>query len=160
MQCIQAAGNEWQPSVQKMLLRAAQLGKSFLFDKVDPEFFVNMCQTLRILNVVRHYKTGLPLTFQQYENMGKTGLLNRLILRRQYSIAIQICQYLNMSESDGIPRILTEWACYKIKNGLGKVDAEQLANEISAKLGTGSKVSYSNIALKAIECKQEKLAIR
>nr|CAG4649104.1 EOG090X01BU [Scapholeberis mucronata]SVE93461.1 EOG090X01BU [Scapholeberis mucronata] len=160
MQCIQAAGNEWQPSVQKMLLRAAQLGKSFLFDKVDPEFFVNMCQTLRILNVVRHYKTGLPLTFQQYESLGKTGLLNRLILRRQYSIAIQICQYLNMSESDGIPRILTEWACYKIKNGLGKVDAEQLANEISAKLGTGSKVSYSNIALKAIECKQEKLAIR
>jgi hypothetical protein len=40
------------------------------------------------------------------------------------------------------------------------MDAEQLANEISTKLGTGSKVSYSSIALKAIECKQDKLAIR
>lgn len=160
IQCIQAAGNEWQPGVQKMLLRAAQLGKSFLFDKVDSELFVGMCQTLRILNAVRNYKIALPLTFQQYEQLGKTGLLNRLILRRQYSIAIQICQYLQMSEADGIPRVLTEWACYKIKHGLGKLDAEQLASEISAKLGTGSKVSYSSIALKAIECKQEKLAIR
>jgi hypothetical protein len=65
-----------------------------------------------------------------------------------------------MSEAEGIPRVLTEWACYKIKHGVGKMDAEQLANEISTKLGTGSKVSYSSIALKAIECKQEKLAIR
>lgn len=143
-----------------MLLRAAQLGKSFLFDKVDPELFVGICQTLRILNAVRNYKIALPLTFEQYEQLGKTGLLNRLILRRQYSIAIQICQHLQMSEADGIPRVLTEWACYKIKHGVGKMDAEQLANEISAKLGTGSKVSYSSIALKAIECKQEKLAIR
>jgi hypothetical protein len=143
-----------------MLLRAAQLGKSFLFDKIDPELFVGICQTLRILNAVRNYKIALPLTFQQYEQMGKTVLLNRLILRRQYSIAIQICQYLQMSEAEGIPRVLTEWACYKIKHGVGKMDAEQLANEISTKLGTGSKVSYSSIALKAIECKQEKLAIR
>ncbi|XP_057368312.1 vacuolar protein sorting-associated protein 16 homolog isoform X2 [Daphnia carinata] len=159
-QCIQAAGNEWQPTVQKVLLRAAQLGKSFLFDKVDSELFVGICQTLRILNAVRNYKIALPLTFQQYEQLGKTGLLNRLILRRQYTVAIQICQFLQMSEADGIPRVLTEWACYKIKHGLGKLDAEQLASEISAKLGTGSKVSYSSIALKAIECKQEKLAIR
>nr|CAG4641471.1 EOG090X01BU [Eurycercus lamellatus] len=158
VQCIQAAGNEWQPGVQKMLLRAAQLGKSFLLDRLDPELFVSMCQTLRILNAVRNYKVGLPLTYQQYEKLGKSGLLNRLILRRQYSLAIQICHYLNMSEADGVPRIMTNWACYKIKHS--QMDAEQLASEISAKLGTGSKVSYSSIALKAIECKQDRLAVR
>ena len=53
---------------------------------------------------------------------------------------------------------MTDWACYRIKHG--QVDAEQLAAEISAKLGTGSKVSYSSIALKAIECKQDRLAVR
>lgn len=143
-----------------MLLRAAQLGKSFLFNKVDPELFVGICQTLRILNAIRYYKIALPLTFKQYEHLGKKGLLDRLILRRQYSTAIQICQFLQLSEGDGIPRVLTEWACYKIKHGIHKMDAEQLANEISAKIGIGTKVSYSSIALKAIECKQEKLAIR
>ena len=157
-QCIEAAGNEWQPSVQKMLLRAAQLGKSFLMDKIDPEVFVAMCQTLRILNAIHHYKIGLPLTYQEYEKLGKSGLLNRLILRRKYNLAIQICRHLNMPEAEGIPRIMTDWACYKIKHG--HVDAEQLASEISAKLGIGSKVSYSSIALKAIECKQDRLAVR
>nr|CAG4635949.1 EOG090X01BU [Eubosmina coregoni]SVE69644.1 EOG090X01BU [Eubosmina coregoni] len=157
-QCIEAAGNEWQPTIQKMLLRAAQLGKSFLMDTIDPELFVSMCQTLRILNAIHHYKIALPLTYQQYEILGKSGLLNRLILRRQYNLAIQICRHLNMPEAEGIPRIMTDWACYKIKHG--HVDAEQLASEISAKLGIGSKVSYSSIALKAIECKQDRLAVR
>nr|CAG4643026.1 EOG090X01BU [Ilyocryptus agilis] len=157
-QCIQAAGNEWQANVQKMLLRAAQLGKSFLLDRLDPELFVNMCQTLRVLNAVRNYKIALPLTRQQYERLGIKGLLDRLIQRRQYNLAIQICRHLNMPEAEGVPRIMTDWACYKIKHG--KMDAEQLANEISTKLGTDSKVSYSSIALKAIECKQETLAIR
>nr|CAG4646049.1 EOG090X01BU [Macrothrix elegans] len=159
-QCIQAAGNEWQPTVQKMLLRAAQLGKSFLLDKFDPELFVGTCQTLRILNAVRNYKISLPLTYQQYETLGRANLINRLLSRRHYALAIQICQFLNMSEPDGIPRIMTDWACFKIKSCHGQMDAEQLAAEISAKLGTGSKVSYSSIALKAMECRQEKLAVR
>ena len=157
-QCIEAAGNEWQPTVQKMLLRAAQLGKSFLLNSFDPQIFVGMCQTLRILNAVRHYKIGLPLTYQQYQELTTTGVLNRLILRRQYNLAIEICRHLKLPEAEGIHRIMTHWACYKIK--CGQLETEQLANEISTKLGPNSKVSFSNIALKAIECKQEKLAIR
>lgn len=157
-QCIEAACEEWQPPVQKMLLRAAQLGKSFLLDRLDPETFVNACRTIRILNAVRNYQVGLPLTYGQYQRMGSSGLLDRLILRRQYGLAIQMCRYLNLSEADGVPRILTDWACYRIKRG--QTDAEQLAAEISARLGTGSKVSYSSIALKAIECKQDRLAVR
>ena len=157
-QCIQAAGNEWQPSIQKQLLRAAQLGKSFLLDQLNADVFVSMCQTLRILNAIRNYKIGLPMTYGQLDALTKSGLLNRLILRRQYSLAIQICRHLNLPDVDGINRIMTHWACYKIKHG--HMDTEQLANEISAKLGISSKVSYSSIALKAIECKQEKLAVR
>lgn len=129
-------------------------------DAFDAEVFVQMCQTLRILNAVRHHKVALPLTYHQYEEIGKSGLLDRLILRRQYSLAIQICRFLNMSEADGIPRIMTDWACYKIKQGHKQMDAEQLANEIATKLGMSSKVSYRDIALKAKEFRQDKLAIR
>lgn len=57
--CIQGALNEWQPTVQKSLLRAAQLGKAFLMDQLDPEMFVNACRTLRILNAVRQFQVKI-----------------------------------------------------------------------------------------------------
>lgn len=78
--------------------------------------------------------------------------------RRQYSLAVQICRHLRLTDAEGVNRLLTHWACYKIKQG--RVDADQLAAEISAKLGQASRVSYSSIALKAIECKQNQLAVR
>ncbi|NXH92303.1 VPS16 protein, partial [Edolisoma coerulescens] len=64
-QCIEAAGYEHEPETQKSLLRAASFGKCFL-DKFPPEGFVRMCQDLRVLNAVRDYQIGIPLTFTQY----------------------------------------------------------------------------------------------
>ncbi|RLV63777.1 hypothetical protein DV515_00017925 [Chloebia gouldiae] len=64
-QCIEAAGYEHEPDTQKSLLRAASFGKCFL-DKFPPEGFVRMCQDLRVLNAIRDYQIGIPLTFTQY----------------------------------------------------------------------------------------------
>ncbi|NXM84597.1 VPS16 protein, partial [Oenanthe oenanthe] len=64
-QCIEAAGYEHEPETQKSLLRAASFGKCFL-DKFPPEGFVRMCQDLRVLNAIRDYQIGIPLTFTQY----------------------------------------------------------------------------------------------
>ncbi|KQK84786.1 hypothetical protein AAES_45387 [Amazona aestiva] len=64
-QCIEAAGHEHEPDTQKALLRAASFGKCFL-DKFPPESFVRMCQDLRVLNAIRDYQIGIPLTFTQY----------------------------------------------------------------------------------------------
>lgn len=41
-------------------------------------------------------------------------LFPRLVLRRLYPIAIKICEYLRLSEFQGISRILAHWACYKV----------------------------------------------
>ena len=41
-------------------------------------------------------------------------LIDRLVLRRQYCLAIRICQYLKIPESEGASRILAHWACYKV----------------------------------------------
>ena len=46
-------------------LQAASFGKSFLKD-MRPQAFVEMSQTLRVLNNVRNYKVGIPLTFEEY----------------------------------------------------------------------------------------------
>ena len=46
------------------LLQAAAFGKSFL-DAYNPSDFVEATRTLRVLNAVRDYKIGLPLTWDQ-----------------------------------------------------------------------------------------------
>lgn len=53
------------PIPTSLLPQAASFGKCFL-DKFPPESFVRMCQDLRVLNAVRDYQIGIPLTFTQY----------------------------------------------------------------------------------------------
>uniref|UniRef100_A0A8C3WQW2 Vacuolar protein sorting-associated protein 16 homolog n=1 Tax=Catagonus wagneri TaxID=51154 RepID=A0A8C3WQW2_9CETA len=112
-QCIEAAGHEHWPDMQKSLLRAASFGKCFL-DRFPPDSFVRMCQDLRILNAIRDYHIGIPLTYSQYKQLTIQVLLDRLVLRRLYPLAIQICEYLRLPEVQGVSRILAHWACYKL----------------------------------------------
>lgn len=56
------------PSI--LLLQAASFGKCFI-DKFPPESFVRMCQDLRVLNSIRDYQIGIPLTFTQYPPRGR-----------------------------------------------------------------------------------------
>nr|CAD7262013.1 unnamed protein product [Timema shepardi] len=57
-QCIDAAGYEFDPSNQMMLIRAAQFGKSFVPD-IDSEPYVKMCRTLRVLNAGNNHTENL-----------------------------------------------------------------------------------------------------
>lgn len=47
------------------LLQAASFGKHFLTD-YRPDAFVDMCRMLRVLNSVRQFDIGIPLTYTQY----------------------------------------------------------------------------------------------
>ncbi|XP_002734080.3 vacuolar protein sorting-associated protein 16 homolog, partial [Saccoglossus kowalevskii] len=156
-QCIVAAGAEYEPNTQRMLLRAASFGKCFLSD-MRPEPFFNMCQMLRVLNAVRDYRVGIPLTYSQLEHLRLAVLIDRLILRREWCLAIRICKYLKMAESEGESRILAHWACYKVQQT--NRDDEQIARAIQGKLGDTPGISYTEIAAKASECGRTELAIR
>ena len=80
-ECIDAAGQEWEPHWQRRLLnvcffiphspgmdielhQAAKFGRGFL-DFHNPTDFVTMGQTLKVLNGVRYYEVGIPLTLSQ-----------------------------------------------------------------------------------------------
>ncbi|XP_054028421.1 vacuolar protein sorting-associated protein 16 homolog [Dryobates pubescens] len=156
-QCIEAAGYEHEPDTQKSLLRAASFGKCFL-DKFPPEAFVRMCQDLRVLNAIRDYQIGIPLTFTQYKRLTIEVLLDRLVLRRLYPLAIRICEYLRLSEVQGVSRILAHWACYKVQQK-DKTD-EEVAHAINQKLGDTPGISYSEIAARAYDCGRTELAIK
>ncbi|CAN0099865.1 unnamed protein product [Bubo scandiacus] len=156
-QCIEAAGYEHEPDTQKSLLRAASFGKCFI-DKFPPEGFVRMCQDLRVLNAIRDYQIGIPLTFTQYKRLTIEVLLDRLVLRRLYPLAIRICEYLRLSEIQGVSRILAHWACYKVQQK-DKSD-EEVAHAINQKLGDTPGISYSEIAARAYDCGRTELAIK
>uniref|UniRef100_Q6GMQ7 Vacuolar protein sorting-associated protein 16 homolog n=1 Tax=Homo sapiens TaxID=9606 RepID=Q6GMQ7_HUMAN len=188
-QCIEAAGHEHQPDMQKSLLRvgldgrageggagrgwdgqqgssllspsgssqAASFGKCFL-DRFPPDSFVHMCQDLRVLNAVRDYHIGIPLTYSQYKQLTIQVLLDRLVLRRLYPLAIQICEYLRLPEVQGVSRILAHWACYKVQQK--DVSDEDVARAINQKLGDTPGVSYSDIAARAYGCGRTELAIK
>ncbi|KAK6182738.1 hypothetical protein SNE40_010352 [Patella caerulea] len=156
-QCIQAAGHEIEPSKQKALLRAASFGKCFLTD-YRPEAFVDMCQMLRVLNQVRQFSVGIPLTYTQLNHLSVPVLIDRLVLRKLFCLAIRICHYLKIPDAEGASRILAHWACYKVQQK--HEDEEQLARSISQKLLDAPGVSFSEIASQALEQGRKQLAIK
>lgn len=42
-------------------------------------------------------------------------LMDRLVLRRHYPIAIEIAKYLKLPDLEGTSRILAHWACFKVR---------------------------------------------
>ncbi|KAM7425162.1 Vacuolar protein sorting-associated protein 16, partial [Porites harrisoni] len=136
---------------------AASFGESFLTD-MPPHAFFSMCRNLRVLNAVRDYMVGIPLTYGQLEKLTMKTLIDRLVLRRHYCLAIRICDYLKIPKGEGASRILGHLACYKVQQA--NVDDEEIARAINSKLGETPGISYSEIASKAVDCGRTHLAIK
>uniref|UniRef100_H3ADV7 Vacuolar protein sorting-associated protein 16 homolog n=1 Tax=Latimeria chalumnae TaxID=7897 RepID=H3ADV7_LATCH len=156
-QCIEAAGYEHEPNTQKTLLRAASFGKCFISDYPRDDF-VNMCRDLRVLNAIHDYRIGIPLSYPQYTKLTTEVLIDRLVLRRLYPLAIKICEYLKISEFRGASRVLAHWACYKVQQK--DENDDEVARAINQKLGDTPGISYSDIAARAYECGRMELAIK
>ncbi|XP_048477907.1 vacuolar protein sorting-associated protein 16 homolog [Plutella xylostella] len=154
--CIDAASYEFDPEVQKMLIRAAQFGKGFIMDANITDTYVKTCRWLRVLNSVRDPKVAIPLTFLQVQNLGERVLIDRLIWRRLHCLAKHVAAYLQMK--DGPTRVLSHWACYKVTQP--HLDNESAAREIGEKLRGVAGVSYATIAMKAADKGRKALAIK
>ncbi len=155
--CINAAPHEFEPTYQRELLRAALFGRYF-DDYANASPYVKMCQTIRVLNAIRTPQIGLPLTCIQYEALTPSIIINRLVSRRHFALAIEICKYLNISEEEGIVKVLSCWALYKVS----QTDIEDggIAVVIKSKLGDTPGISYSEIARCAISAGRPGLAIK
>ncbi|XP_026677997.1 vacuolar protein sorting-associated protein 16 homolog [Diaphorina citri] len=156
-QCIEAAGHEFNPSHQKMLMTAAQYGKCFLHN-FDSTNYVKMLRVLRLLNQVRDPQIGIAITYEQLNQLGIDKLIDMLILRRFYYLALQISKYLRLSSAEGSVRILSHWAYYKVKQPV--VDKNRVAKEIHDKIGQTPGISYTDIANEAANHMNVQLAIR
>jgi len=137
--CIAAAGHEFSIFWQKQLLKASSLGKTIL-DLYDSDAFVTMCETIRVLNAVRFYEIGLPLSYDQYFRLGPERLVKRLVNRREYLLALRLSEYLNLPTD----RIYVHWACQKVRAPIS--DDEALCRVIVDKLNGKPRVSFEEIA--------------
>ncbi|KPI35492.1 uncharacterized protein AB675_10984 [Cyphellophora attinorum] len=142
--CIRAAGQEFDQGLQKQLLRAASFGKSVL-DLYSSDEFVDMINDLRVLNAVRDYKIGLPISYEQYIRLGPERLITRLINRREYLLAMKLSEFLNLP----LNKIYVHWASQKVKNSAG--DDESIHNTITERLRGKSGVSFETIARTAYD---------
>ncbi|XP_053605989.1 vacuolar protein sorting-associated protein 16 homolog [Plodia interpunctella] len=154
--CIDVAAYEFNPDIQKMLIRAAQFGKGFIVDPVLTEHYVTACRWLRVLNAVRDPKVAIPLTYKQVEHLKERVLLDRLIWRRLHCLAGHVAACLQMRQAR--TRVLSHWASYKVTQP--HVDNESAAREIGEKLRNVPGISYANIAMKAAEKGRKALAIK
>ncbi|KAM9700069.1 vacuolar protein sorting-associated protein 16 homolog isoform 2-T3 [Menidia menidia] len=156
-QCTEAAAHEYDPPTQKALMRAASFGKCFLSD-FSPEQFVGTCRELRVLNSVREPSVGMPLTHTQFKQMTLQVLIDRLVYRQFYPLAIEICRYLKIPDYQGVSRVLKHWAACKVQQK--DLSDEAIARAVCIKVGDTPGVSYSHIAAKAYECGRIELAIK
>ena len=75
---------------------------------------------LRVLNAIRKDDIGMPLTIDQFHHLKPTVVLDRLVFRKHYGLAIQIAKHLTLPET----RILEHWAYHKIMNEPSKLQSE------------------------------------
>lgn len=157
-QCVLAAAEVFESSQQKTLLRAASFGKSFEMS-IDSATFVDVCQSLRILHGIRYdNQIAIPLSFAQLKQLSVPVLTDRLVLRRQYALALRMCQYLKMPEEEGAARILAHWARYKVLQQ--QVPDDTIAEAIVNKIKDTGGISYADIAEEAFENGRPHLAIK
>ncbi|KAL8803652.1 MAG: hypothetical protein Q9182_003067 [Xanthomendoza sp. 2 TL-2023] len=142
--CVQAAGQEFSVHWQKQLLKAASFGKSIL-DLYSSDDFVDMCEALRILNVVRDYKIGLPLSYDQYRRLTSEKLIQRLINRHEYLLAIRLSDHLRLPAN----RIHVHWASQKVRNSTE--DEDTICNAVVRKLQNKPGISFEVVARAAYD---------
>ncbi|KAI5301405.1 hypothetical protein KEM56_001755, partial [Ascosphaera pollenicola] len=151
--CVQAAGHEFNIYWQKQLLKAASFGKSVL-DLYSSDDFVEMTERLRVLNAVRDYKIGLPLSFEQYLRLTPQKVVERLTNRYEYLLAIRISEYLQLPTD----KIYVHWASQKVKTSTA--DDDTICQLVVKKLEGKHGISFESIARSAYDEGRGHLAIQ
>ncbi|KAI9787079.1 MAG: hypothetical protein M1835_002860 [Candelina submexicana] len=149
--CVKAAGHEFDIHWQKQLLKAASFGKSVL-DLYNSDDFVDMCETLRVLNAVRFYEVGLPVSYEQYLRLTPEKLVQRLINRREYLLALRVSDYLRLPTD----KVYVHWASQKVRVSADNED--NICRMIVEKLKGKQGVSFEEIAHAAYDEGRGRLA--
>jgi len=149
--CIRAAGQEYSVHWQKQLLKASSFGKSVL-DFYNSDDFVDMTESLRVLNAVRFFEVGLPLSYDQYIRLTPERLVQRLVNRQDYLLALRVSEYLHLP----VDRIYVHWARQKVRTST--LNEDMICEEIVRKLNGKRGISFEEVARAAYDEGRGRLA--
>ena len=149
--CVRAAGQEYSIHRQKQLLKAASFGKSVL-DLYNSDDYVDMTEVLRVLNAVRFYEIGLPLSYEQYIRLTPERLVQRLVNRQEYLLALKMSDFLHLP----VDKIYVHWARQKVRSS--STDEDSICEEIVRKLDGKRGISFEEVARAAYYEGRGKLA--
>lgn len=153
--CIKCATLEYDsPKCRNLLLDAANFGKTFM-NEYDPTAYLNACEELRVITQIRDPKIGIGITYKQFKHLTLPVVLDRLIMRKHFALAVKICEFLKLHQEK--ERILGQYASYKISQ-LDVAD-DIIADCIVSNLGTNY-MAYADIAEKALKKERRDLAAR
>ncbi|ODV88277.1 hypothetical protein CANARDRAFT_26436 [[Candida] arabinofermentans NRRL YB-2248] len=150
--CIRAAAEEFEPYWQKKLLRAASFGKTTI-DLYNSDEFVDTCNNLRVLNIIRQPEVGIFLTYSQFIELGVDRLIKLLLLRQLHYLCVKISDFMTLPTDE----IFIDWACCKIKHSLDLSDTELLSAIIKRLLDKN--VSFAPISQLAYQEGRTQLSI-
>lgn len=150
--CVRAAGQEYSVHRQKQLLKAASFGKSVL-DLYNSDEYVEMTETLRVLNAVRFYEIGIPLSHDQYIRLTPERLMQRLVNRQEYLLALKISEFLHLP----VDKIYVNWARQKVRSS--STDVDSICAEIVRKLEGKRGISFEEVARAAYDEGRKALTI-
>lgn len=111
-----------------------------------------MSEVLRILNAVRFYEIGLPLSYEQYRRLNPERLVQRLVARQEYLLALRLSEYLRLPTD----RIYVHWAVQKVR--VSNEDEDTTCEQIVSKLQGKPGISFYEIARAAYDEGRTRLA--
>ncbi|PIO74795.1 Vps16, region [Teladorsagia circumcincta] len=129
----------------------------------DSNRFARFLRELRVLNEVHRRRIGMPITYSQFQELGESCLINRLIDIGAYGLAAEICSWLKRDQQEGIDRVLLEWVRRTINKAASssnpsELNMQALDEKIAKKLMSYPHVSLADAAKRAIDAKLPKLA--
>lgn len=116
-----------------------------MLDIYNSDDFVDMCETLRVLNAARFYEIGLPISYDQFLRLTPEKLISRLINRREYLLALRISDYLRLPTD----RIYVHWASQKVR--ISSESEDNICQMIVEKLAGKRGISFEEIARAAYD---------
>ncbi|KRX53178.1 Vacuolar protein sorting-associated protein 16 -like protein [Trichinella sp. T9] len=155
--CIEAATHFFDPSIQKRLLLAASFGKSFV-PTAEVDAYTNACRTLRILNAIREMNFAMPISYLQLKSLTLPNLINRLIAREQYPLAVSCCRCLRLDSGIGVNRVVMHWASKIVCDK--SISDERIVDRIKEKSTEFPDISFASIAEIAAQHKRMDLATK
>ena len=147
--------------IQLYILNAAQFGKSFISkDEFDFNKFVETCKDIRIINNLRNHNTKCSLiTYDEYKAMTPKELIRKLLLQQNYSLASEICNYLDYSDK----KVYQSYAISNIKrlpNNCTISQQNKLYNDLINKFQGVQNISYIKIAKKAFKYEKYEIGLK